>query len=130
MASPDQIETFCFAYRETHDLGAAIDAAIAGPSPAHACARIIRLVCTRLDVTPEQLLRGGRHARIAGIRHVAMWVCREATLLSYPEIAEAFGGMHHSSVMHGCEHVERKSALLAQAREILETAKTHDRGGV
>ena len=37
-----------------------------------------------------------------------MSLTRELTNLSFPEIAEAFGGRHHTTVMHACEEIEEQ----------------------
>ncbi len=39
-------------------------------------------------------------------RQVAMTLTRELTNLSFPEIAEAFGGRHHTTIMHACDEIE------------------------
>lgn len=39
-------------------------------------------------------------------RHIAMSLTRELTNLSFPEIAEAFGGRHHTTIMHACDEIE------------------------
>lgn len=39
-------------------------------------------------------------------RQVAMALARELTNHSFPEIGEAFGGRHHTTVMHACEEIE------------------------
>ena len=39
-------------------------------------------------------------------RQIAMSLTRELTNLSFPEIAEAFGGRHHTTVMHACDEIE------------------------
>ena len=39
-------------------------------------------------------------------RQIAMSLTRELTNLSFPEIAEAFGGRHHTTIMHACDEIE------------------------
>ncbi|HOY88095.1 MAG: chromosomal replication initiator protein DnaA [Methylotenera sp.] len=39
-------------------------------------------------------------------RQVAMALARELTNHSFPEIGEAFGGRHHTTVMHACDEVD------------------------
>ena len=39
-------------------------------------------------------------------RQIALSLTRELTNLSFPEIAEAFGGRHHTTIMHACEEIE------------------------
>ncbi len=40
-------------------------------------------------------------------RQVAMSLARELTNHSFPEIGEAFGNRHHTTVMHACEEIEQ-----------------------
>jgi chromosomal replication initiator protein len=40
-------------------------------------------------------------------RQIAMSLTRELTNLSFPEIGEAFGGRHHTTIMHACDEVEQ-----------------------
>lgn len=40
-------------------------------------------------------------------RQIAMCLARELTNHSFPEIGEAFGSRHHTTVMHACEEVEQ-----------------------
>ncbi len=46
-----------------------------------------------------------RTRAIARPRQVAMWLSRELTSHSLPEIGEAFGGRDHTTVMHACRTV-------------------------
>jgi len=46
-----------------------------------------------------------RTRAIARPRQIAMWLSRELTSHSLPEIGEAFGGRDHTTVMHACRTV-------------------------
>lgn len=48
-----------------------------------------------------------RSRNVARPRQVAMSLARELTNHSFPEIGEAFGGRHHTTVMHACEEIEQ-----------------------
>ncbi len=48
-----------------------------------------------------------RSRNFARPRQIAMSLARELTNHSFPEIGEAFGGRHHTTVMHACEEVEQ-----------------------
>ena len=39
-------------------------------------------------------------------RQIAMSLTRELTNLSFPEIGDAFGGRHHTTIMHACDEIE------------------------
>jgi chromosomal replication initiator protein len=54
-------------------------------------------------------LRGNRRtADVAHARHVAMYLCRELTEASLPQIGDKFGGRHHSTVIHAVDKIERQ----------------------
>jgi chromosomal replication initiator protein len=46
-----------------------------------------------------------RTRAIARPRQVAMWLARELTPHSLPEIGEAFGGRDHTTVLHACRTI-------------------------
>ncbi len=39
-------------------------------------------------------------------RQIAMCLTRELTNLSFPEIGAAYGGRHHTTIMHACDEIE------------------------
>lgn len=47
-----------------------------------------------------------RTRNFARPRQIAMALARELTNHSFPEIGEAFGGRHHTTVMHACDEVD------------------------
>jgi len=47
-----------------------------------------------------------RSRNFARPRQVAMALARELTNHSFPEIGEAFGGRHHTTVMHACDEID------------------------
>jgi chromosomal replication initiator protein len=48
-----------------------------------------------------------RSRNFARSRQIAMALSRELTNHSFPEIGEAFGSRHHTTVMHACEDIEQ-----------------------
>jgi chromosomal replication initiator protein len=54
-------------------------------------------------------LRGNRRTQdVTYARHLAMYLCRELTEASLPQIGDKFGGRHHTTVMHGVDKIERQ----------------------
>ncbi len=51
-----------------------------------------------------------RTRNLARPRQMAMYVARELTDLSYPEIGQAFGGRDHTTVLHACGKIEELKA--------------------
>ncbi len=48
-----------------------------------------------------------RARNVSRPRQIAMSLSRELTNHSFPEIGEAFGNRHHTTVMHACEEIEQ-----------------------
>ncbi len=60
-----------------------------------------------------------RTRNFARPRQVAMALARELTNFSFPEIGEAFGNRHHTTVMHACEEIQgMKNSDHVLARDI------------
>ena len=54
-------------------------------------------------------LRGNRRTQdVAYARHIAMYLSRELTEASLPQIGSKFGGRHHSTVIYAVDKVERQ----------------------
>ncbi len=54
-------------------------------------------------------LRGNRRTQdVAYARHIAMYLSRDLTEASLPQIGAKFGGRHHTTVMHAVDKVERQ----------------------
>jgi chromosomal replication initiator protein len=57
----------------------------------------------KLDLRDFQ--SAGRARRIARPRQVAMYLARELTMRSLPEIGKRFGGRDHTTVLHACRRI-------------------------
>lgn len=67
---------------------------------------IIRLVADRFGLQPAQLKQKTNAHQIAFPRQVAMYIIKEMTHASLPEIGRAFGGKHHTTVLHSVQKIE------------------------
>jgi len=68
--------------------------------------QIQKLVASTYKLTNEELLSKNNARQISHPRQVAMYLCKHLTKHSYPEIGRAFGGKHHTTVMHSVEKIE------------------------
>jgi len=59
----------------------------------------------KLQLTQLKQKSNARH--IAEPRQVAMYLAKELTGASLPEIGRAFGGKHHTTVLHSIQKIER-----------------------
>ena len=69
---------------------------------------IIRLVAERHNLTPAQLKQKTNQQNIAYPRQIAMYLAKELTPASLPEIGRAFGGKHHTTVLHSIRKIDQK----------------------
>ncbi|KJE76441.1 chromosomal replication initiator protein DnaA [Ferrimicrobium acidiphilum] len=67
---------------------------------------IITVTATFFNTTPVELLGQSRKRPIAIARQIAMYIMRELTELSYPEIGREFGGRDHTTVIHAVQKVQ------------------------
>jgi chromosomal replication initiator protein len=68
--------------------------------------QIQKLVASTYKLTNEELVSKNNARNISHPRQVAMYLCKHLTKHSYPEIGRAFGGKHHTTVMHSVEKIE------------------------
>lgn len=68
--------------------------------------QIQKLVASTYKLTIEELVSKNNARNISHPRQVAMYLCKHLTKHSYPEIGRAFGGKHHTTVMHSVEKIE------------------------
>jgi chromosomal replication initiator protein len=67
---------------------------------------IVRSVAERFSLQPSQLKQKSNARAIAYPRQVAMYLVKELTSASLPEIGRAFGGKHHTTVLHSVQKIE------------------------
>jgi chromosomal replication initiator protein len=68
---------------------------------------IIRAVADRFGIQPSHIKQKGNAKHISYPRQVAMYIVKELTQASLPEIGKAFGGKHHTTVLHSIQKIER-----------------------
>ena len=68
--------------------------------------RIARAVAAHYDLTVEEMKAKSNSRSIALPRQVAMYLCKQLTRHSFPEIGREFGGKHHTTVMHSVDKIE------------------------
>ncbi len=78
---------------------------------------VIRAVSSYYGLRPAQLKAKNNSRPIAQPRQVAMYVCKQVTGLSLPQIGKDFGGKHHTTVLHSVRKIE---ALRKKDPEISE----------
>lgn len=80
---------------------------------------IQKIVADYYKIKVIEMYSKKRVRNFARPRQVAMALSRELTNHSFPEIGEAFGGRHHTTVMHACDEIELlKQKDVALSRDI------------
>lgn len=74
---------------------------------------IQKAVAASFRMSVDELISKSNARRFSGPRQVAMYLCKRLTKHSYPEIGRAFGGKHHTTVIHSFDKVE--ALLLSDA---------------
>lgn len=91
--------TVAMAQQTLKYLGAASDRRISIDS-------IIRAVAEQFSLSPSQLKMKSNTRQIAYPRQIAMYLCKELTRASLPEIGRAFSGKHHTTVLHSIQKID------------------------
>lgn len=66
-----------------------------------------KYVAEFFSLKPQDLLLKSRRREIVRPRQIAMYLSRQLTQRSFPEIAQRFNKMDHTTVMHGCDQIKR-----------------------
>jgi chromosomal replication initiator protein len=86
--------------------------------------RIISAVAAHFGIDEDRLLSRDRSQQVALPRQVAMFLIREETDASLPQIGDVLGGRDHTTVMYGCDKIaarlETDDALRRQVIAVRE----------
>jgi chromosomal replication initiator protein len=69
---------------------------------------IQKAVAERFQIKPSQLKEKSNTQKVVRPRQVAMYLVKELTDASLPEIGRAFGGKHHTTVIHSIRKIEKE----------------------
>jgi chromosomal replication initiator protein len=77
------------------------------------------------NISVTELKAKKRNKNILFPRQVAMYLSRQLTKLSLPEIGQAFGGKDHTTVLHSCKKMEQDVSEDRDLKSILEKLTAH-----
>lgn len=80
-------------------------------------------VCTQFHVKMTELKSRRRSKTLVHPRQIAMYLCRELTDASYPEIGRQFGGKDHTTIIHACRQVAKARETDTAMHTTIETLK-------
>jgi chromosomal replication initiator protein len=71
---------------------------------------VLRGVADHFNLTPAQVKQKSNSRQIAYPRQIAMYLIKDLTQASLPEIGRMFAGKHHTTVLHSVQKIERLRA--------------------
>ena len=84
---------------------------------------IQRKVADHYGIRLSDLIGPKRPRNIARPRQVAMYLAKQLTLRSLPDIGRRFGGRDHTTIMHGIRKIEELMATDSQLADDLTLLK-------
>ena len=85
---------------------------------------IQKRVAAHYDVRVSEMFSARRARNIASPRQLAMYLAKNLTSLSYPDIGRQFGGRDHTTVMHAVKTIENLSKSDGQLAEDVQLLKS------
>ncbi len=99
-------------------------------NPGISADRIQKVVAELFQLRTPDLRGKSRKQSVAYPRQIAMYLCRELTNLSLPEIGQRFGGKDHSTVLHSVRKIAALKAADHELAALLDSlVRTLQRGG-
>ncbi|CAG0990827.1 chromosomal replication initiator protein DnaA [Geobacter sp.] len=86
---------------------------------------IQKYVADHFNLKVAELKSDKRLKALVVPRQIAIYLCRDLTKASYPDIGDKFGGKDHSTIIHSVKKVDR---LLSQDFELKNTVETLRKG--
>ena len=80
-------------------------------------------VASRFHVKISDLKSKRRTKTLVYPRQIAMFLCRDLTDASFPEIGRDFGGKDHTTIIHACKQMKKFQETDATLRSTLESLK-------
>jgi len=68
--------------------------------------RILLVAAAAYGVTQDDIIGRGRTRHVSRARHVAMWLARQLTVMSYEAIGAVLGGRDHTTVLYAVRKIE------------------------
>ncbi len=82
---------------------------------------IQKAVAERLQIRQAQLKEKSNTKKVVFPRQVAMYLAKELTGASLPEIGRAFGGKHHTTVIHSIQKIEKMRKIDPDLNRLIHT---------
>lgn len=80
-------------------------------------------VAARFHIKIADMKSRRRSKTLVYPRQIAMYLCRELTDASFPEIGRHFGGKDHTTIIHACKQIAKARETDSELNAILESLK-------
>ncbi len=81
---------------------------------------IQKQVCDHFHIKLSEIKSDKRLKNLVFPRQIAIFLCRELTKASYPEIGEKFGGKDHSTIIHSAKKIEKQLTADPNLKETID----------
>lgn len=81
--------------------------------------KIQKAVAASFKITVAELISKSNAQQVSRPRQIAMYLCKQLTKHSYPAIGRAFGGKHHTTVMHSFAKIDSLRRRDAEVQKLV-----------
>jgi chromosomal replication initiator protein len=87
--------------------------------------QIQKVVASNFKMRVDELISKSNARQFSRPRQIAMYLCKKLTKHSYPEIGRAFGGKHHTTVIHSFAKIESLKSRDSSLEKIVNDLTEH-----
>jgi len=78
-----------------------------------------KAVLEKFQIKDSELKSKRRTKNLVVPRQIGMYLCRELTKASFPEIGAAFGGKDHSTVIYACKQIDKDKDVMPHVKDAI-----------
>jgi chromosomal replication initiator protein len=82
---------------------------------------VLKAVAERFQIKPSQLKEKSNTKKVVYPRQIAMYLIKELTDASLPEIGRMFGGKHHTTVIHSVNKIAKERHIDPELNRLLHS---------
>ncbi|MBA2526645.1 MAG: chromosomal replication initiator protein DnaA [Pyrinomonadaceae bacterium] len=87
--------------------------------------QIQKIVANNFKMRVDELISKSNARQFSRPRQIAMYLCKKLTKHSYPEIGRAFGGKHHTTVIHSFAKIESLKSMDSGLQQLVNELTEH-----
>lgn len=85
--------------------------------------KIIHVVALQYEVTVEEIHSARRDMKLVTPRQVIMYLCREMTMMTFPQIGRKIGNRDHTTIIHGYKKIKQVMEISPELRAVISELK-------